>query len=896
MQIKKQKTKLMLTFTLAILVTLTLVFSLVKCDEDPTLPDPTTTTTSTALPTSLCGMSEIELQTSCYCTADGVTDDSANLQTMITKIGEKQGIIIVDGGPGDNSGTNNGNVIYIANDITIPENIQLSFRPNCRLHIANHKVLKIHRTPIAPKWQIFGGSLPGTYKGDPIGGNDGSVEFVTPGYIDEVYPEWFGAKADGIVDCTVAIKKAVHSVSPICEDWRGDKMKSSYITGITVWSAMRFGGTVKLSKGIYKITYTILLNSHVKLIGDGGAHHNHLSLDENTATSTIIKFAPTSNLAKVAIDAIAFYHEDQSSGEEAGDRIGQTFSATNPVNKYVPEYYNSVNGAMFLSNVAIENLVLYCDSVAPDPRIGIRVLRSYNTSIEKVTVIGQGNGGKQFKTAILVGLDWGSGHIRQCNTYSSHQGIVLWESVNGFKVENCYINRVINDATVTENIDFANDALREITRDHFPNLTTGVATYNAHSVHFDTVITEEWERGYKIEYKSTVTITNAYLESIYRYMFYIDQSTFSIKDAWAHGGLIEGVNYSEGVYLRYLWQEHNTIDGFSYAGDSLVPYKRFLAPLAADDPLNNQQWINHPNMNVPVVSCKSVKITPDDQFSKRITLEDYTVIPDEINIYVDSSITLNGCIPDPNSTPPVICPAFDNGDDRRWGFTEYMPLHSLHEAVKRCPKNKKCKINLKSGTDYNSRKYLDINNQTVYENIKFEDLTNVELTTYNSGTANITINTEYDFDSMTTNNIVYGFGIGNSNVTFENINISFTSGSYTGNYASSRRGIFYIWGNSKLTFDDVIFNTIENIAVIQPESFESGLVEIYAKDNTIFYPPYQDPVVPPYKKSWLGLSTQDYNGTLKIIDYMDSSVIRHGRFERSYDGASFTVISSQLDD
>ena len=76
-------------------------------------------------------------------------------------------------------------------DMTIPENICLKFDKGAILEIADTKTLTINGAIEAGLWQIFNKS--GTVGGVPI--------------VTAMYPEWFGAVADGVTDDTTAIQK-----------------------------------------------------------------------------------------------------------------------------------------------------------------------------------------------------------------------------------------------------------------------------------------------------------------------------------------------------------------------------------------------------------------------------------------------------------------------------------------------------------------------------------------------------------------------------------------------------------------------------------------------------------------------------------------------------------------
>jgi len=89
------------------------------------------------------------------------------------------------------------NEIVLDEDLTIPENITISFKNDGAFYIPKNITLKIDSKFYALDSYIF--------KGDGI--------VIGNKYIENSYPEWFGAAADGTTDDSTSINKAISFVA-----------------------------------------------------------------------------------------------------------------------------------------------------------------------------------------------------------------------------------------------------------------------------------------------------------------------------------------------------------------------------------------------------------------------------------------------------------------------------------------------------------------------------------------------------------------------------------------------------------------------------------------------------------------------------------------------------------
>lgn len=157
----------------------------------------------------------------------------------------------------------------ITADLTVPANVTLKPERGAVINIASTKTLTINGGLEAGLYRIF--SCTGT----------GKVSFGA-GVVKEVYPEWWGAKADGTTNDQPAIQLAVDSLPPYVGT--SDNAAPVYTDG----------GKIKLSRGTYYVTSPMVLSNYHWLDGSG--------------TSTVIKNGTDSSAAIAVGDGNTFVH------------------------------------------------------------------------------------------------------------------------------------------------------------------------------------------------------------------------------------------------------------------------------------------------------------------------------------------------------------------------------------------------------------------------------------------------------------------------------------------------------------------------------------------------------------------------------------------------------------
>ena len=156
--------------------------------------------------------------TSSYSAETLLSTFGGDLATAITTIGALDRTLLMD------------TAINLTEDVTVPSNISLRFTPTGVVTIASGKTLTINGNIDAGLYQIFAGS--------------GSVVAGSECVVGNLYPEWWGAIADGSTDCTTALQAAA--------DFNGASFRRA---------------AVILSAGTYNVTTTVtfdILGSSIK--------------------------------------------------------------------------------------------------------------------------------------------------------------------------------------------------------------------------------------------------------------------------------------------------------------------------------------------------------------------------------------------------------------------------------------------------------------------------------------------------------------------------------------------------------------------------------------------------------------------------------------------------------
>lgn len=141
---------------------------------------------------------------------DGVTDDTAAIQDAIEIADTNGGVVAF--APGT----------YVTNSFAVPSNVTLWISDGANLNINSGSTVTINGFIDAGLYQIFSGL--------------GAVTGISKN--DIVYPQWWGAKEDGIQDDTTYIQKAINSIA--------GSFGSVYLKKVTLYSL----GSLTIPSGI----------------------------------------------------------------------------------------------------------------------------------------------------------------------------------------------------------------------------------------------------------------------------------------------------------------------------------------------------------------------------------------------------------------------------------------------------------------------------------------------------------------------------------------------------------------------------------------------------------------------------------------------------------------------
>lgn len=296
----------------------------------------------------------------------------------------------------------------------------------------------------------------------------------------------FGAVGDGVADDTAAIQAAINSISHTT--WQGSAA-NMYTRG---------GGTVYFPPGRYKITSTLLVGQHCRLLGP--------------STKGFFLPSPGSSSYNGAVLVATFSNPDSWVISSANYIVA---SGT------LKGYKAAVSGTAeldfglvsFTTGIAIENLAITTTSLVYG---GIRLQASPNSCLRNLHVTG-------VRFAYLINASWGV-DCSSLFSMSSLAGFCAALDVNGLTVHGGYFNRDTGTSDVLNNTTrpdwmYTPDLGAAV---GLPDVTTkrfGMFAYYTNCFTCTNVITEHWDYGRYYGQNRGFSESSAYIEACSEALF-----------------------------------------------------------------------------------------------------------------------------------------------------------------------------------------------------------------------------------------------------------------------------------------------------------------------------------------------------------------------------------------
>ncbi len=169
---------------------------------------------------------------------DGSVDDTHAFRSVLDKIGEQQATLMITPG------------MYRVEDVTFPDNLTLSFRNGGQLYIPENEAIRLNGHLEAEITQIFSG--------------EGTVEGAIANL--HTYPQWFGARGDGMHDDARAIQQAADL------------------------AASSMGRTLFIPEGDYLFKDDVMFRSHIE---NRGRLIKEIEIDEDRTVICTHLYLPT---------------------------------------------------------------------------------------------------------------------------------------------------------------------------------------------------------------------------------------------------------------------------------------------------------------------------------------------------------------------------------------------------------------------------------------------------------------------------------------------------------------------------------------------------------------------------------------------------------------------------
>ncbi len=425
--------------------------------------------------------------------------------------------------------------------------------------------------------------------GSPTDDNTGTVLFNTSG-TNQIFrrvfdagfvnAKWFGAKGDGIVDDTSSIQAALEFISKTNDPYADNEASFG-------------GGTVFLPRGVYMVTYTLMIGQNCRLIGVNDRYHFEYlygTVANPSGAGTLIR-ANFENANKWVISSATYKIQTP------------TIPPSPPVLDLLPYDIalskaggssNSYDKYIYRMGINIENLTI--DGGENNAFGGIRLSNAGNSTIRNVGV-------HNAKCGIMLNTCWG-GSIENCFVNMIWYGVLIIDC-NSLLIIDSYLRGVSGYAPINEE-DLPDFIYQDQPysdwdlNDDVKYGKTGIYCYYTSSLSIIATVVEETINGISC-LNSTMSMTSIHLEVLSKYgiVVGIGEQTQLIAEQ------VYFWNITAAFYFgKYAIAKLNTIQ---------VSYHPTLSTYASELYVNNNSFLR--NINFTNTIYHKRKYLPDIVFT-----------------------------------------------------------------------------------------------------------------------------------------------------------------------------------------------------------------------------------------------------------------------------------------
>jgi hypothetical protein len=416
--------------------------------------------------------------------------------------------------------------------------------------------------------------------------NGGSILEITGGELvaeiltinGEICVKQFGAKGDNLNDDTQAIQNAINYIT----DTEFDKI---WVGGVINYS--KGGGTLHFTSGKYRITHTLLLGQHIRLVGCSTHGFNYPVNDDKG--STII--ADFTNPNSWVIDTAIYKSDGTTIGYQGQHKGSQIDNAE----------INSAHG------IIIENLYIKANTSIYG---GIRMSACPNSSLRNVMVNGTDIG-------FYFNCCWDV-NAENIMSLSYLYGCLAMYDVNSCRFTG-YFNRIAGKSIDADN--------RMINGSDFGtsvgllsgniNWSYGFIGYYCNAINLDKVCTEGWEGGRLYVHCEGLVDNSSYLERISEANYSFVTCVGTINAFWG---------YTPDVNNGYVIGFNNRLTFIGCPPNSIAGTQNMSSNFIVSNNADHFNWKYDDDINYIGTPNNIIKVASDGVANNIANTEKYTTM------------------------------------------------------------------------------------------------------------------------------------------------------------------------------------------------------------------------------------------------------------------------------